>query len=100
MLLNEEEIAAGLAGLAEWHREGVSIVRQIRFSDFAAALAFVNKAGEVAETADHHPDIRLYDWNKVELKLTTHSESGLTTKDFQLASKIDAILPASSADGI
>ena len=100
MLLIEEEIAAGLASLADWHREGVSIVRQIIFSDFATALAFINQAGEAAETADHHPDIRLYDWNKVELKLTTHSESGLTTKDFQLASKIDAILSASSADGI
>lgn len=100
MLLNEEELAVGLAGLAGWVREGASITRQRRFSDFPAALAFVNQVGDAAEAADHHPDIRLYDWNKVELKLTTHSESGLTSKDLELASKIEAILSASSGDDI
>ncbi|NDD64012.1 MAG: 4a-hydroxytetrahydrobiopterin dehydratase [Acidobacteria bacterium] len=100
MLLSEEEIAAGLASLAGWSREATFLIRLTAFSDFAAALAFVNQVGDAAEAADHHPDIRLYDWNKVELKLTTHSESGLTSKDLELASKIEAILSASSGDDI
>ena len=100
MLLSEEEIAAGLASLAGWNREATFLVRQNVFSDFAAALAFVNRVGDAAEAADHHPDIRLYDWNKVELKLTTHSESGLTSKDLCLASEINAILSTASADRI
>lgn len=93
MLLNEEEITGSLAGIVGWQREGACIVRHFKFDGFMSALAFVNQVGAVAEAADHHPDIRLFDWNHVELKLTTHSSSGLTRKDFDLAGRIDALAP-------
>ncbi len=89
-LLNDEEIAARLQG-SSWKREGDEIVREWQFDDFAAALAFVNRVGEAAERANHHPDILLHGWNKVRLSLTNHSAGGLTEPDFQMASEFDAL---------
>ena len=87
-LLGDDEIAARLDG-SEWEREGDEIVREWKFADFAAALAFVNRVAEVAEEANHHPDILLHGWNKVRLSLTNHSAGGLTETDFVLAGRFD-----------
>ena len=73
-----------------WAREGEVITKVVEKADFAEALAFVNAVGALAERADHHPDIDIR-WNKVTLRLTTHSEGGLTDKDWALAEQIDAI---------
>jgi 4a-hydroxytetrahydrobiopterin dehydratase len=89
-LLSDEEIAGRLGG-SEWTREGEEIVREWKFDDFAAALAFVNRVGEAAEEANHHPDILLHDWNKVRLALTNHSAGGLTAADFEMATKFDGL---------
>ncbi len=61
------------------------------FADFAAAIAFVNRVAEVAEAANHHPDILVHGWNKVRLTLSTHSQGGLTDADFALAAEIDRL---------
>jgi 4a-hydroxytetrahydrobiopterin dehydratase len=76
---------------SEWSREGSSIAREWTFPDFAAAIAFVNRVAEVAEVANHHPDILLHGWNKVRLELSTHSAGGLTDADFALAGSIDEL---------
>ncbi len=89
-LLSEDQIEEKLAA-GDWHRQGESIVREWKFADFAQALAFVNRAGEAAEAANHHPDILLHGWNKVRLELSTHSEGGLTEADFELAARIDRL---------
>jgi len=89
-LLSDEEIAGRLDG-SEWTRDGDEIVREWKFDDFAAALAFVNRVGEVAEEANHHPDIFVHGWNKVKLSLTNHSAGGLTDLDFQMAGRFDAL---------
>ena len=60
------------------------------FRDFKTALAFVNRIGEVAEAAGHHPDITLT-WGKVGVQIWTHKVNGLTESDFILAAKIDQI---------
>ena len=70
-----------------WENNGKEITRTYKFKDFAEALAFVNKVGQMAEAADHHPDI-LINYNKVRLTLSTHSAGGLTDKDFSLARQI------------
>jgi 4a-hydroxytetrahydrobiopterin dehydratase len=88
--LSEEEIEQRLAG-GDWLREGEAIVRDYKFADFAAAIAFVNRVAEVAERANHHPDMLVHGWNKVRLELSTHSEGGLTGADFGLAGEIDAL---------
>ena len=64
--------------------------RETRFPDFAAALAFVNKVGALAEEQGHHPDIYLA-WGKVRIDIWTHKIDGLTESDFILAAKIDAL---------
>jgi 4a-hydroxytetrahydrobiopterin dehydratase len=90
-LLSDQEIEQRLAG-SEWRREGEgAIVREYKLADFAAAIVFVNRVAEVAERADHHPDILVHGWNKVRLELSTHSQGGLTEADFALAAEIDRL---------
>lgn len=66
-------------------------MRDYELADFAAALAFVNAVGELAERANHHPDILIHGWNKVRLTLSTHSAGGLTEADRALARQIDGL---------
>ncbi len=89
-LLSDEQIAAGLEG-REWRREGEAIVRDWRFADFGAAIAFVERVAEVAEASNHHPDIFVHGWNKVRLTLSTHSEGGVTAADVALAQRLDTL---------
>jgi 4a-hydroxytetrahydrobiopterin dehydratase len=90
--LTAAEIEQRLAGAGEWRRgEDSSIVRELTFADFAAAIAFVNRVAEIAEAANHHPDILLHSWNRVRLTLSTHSQGGLTDADFQLAARVDQL---------
>ena len=87
-VLNEEEISSRLRRLA-WEREGDEIVREWRFEDFREAVAFVNRVADLAEEANHHPDIFIHGWNKVKLSLTNHSAGGLTEVDFSMAARFD-----------
>jgi 4a-hydroxytetrahydrobiopterin dehydratase len=89
-LLSDEQIANGLEG-REWRREGETLVRDWRFADFAAAIAFVERVAEVAEASNHHPDIPVHGWNKVRLTLSTHSEGGVTAADLALAQRLDGL---------
>jgi 4a-hydroxytetrahydrobiopterin dehydratase len=91
--LPDAEIEQRLTDIGGWHRgEGSTIVRELKFADFAAAIAFVNAVAELAEAANHHPDILVHGWNMVRLELSTHSEGGLTLADFKLAAQIDRIV--------
>ncbi|HEY5427633.1 MAG TPA: 4a-hydroxytetrahydrobiopterin dehydratase [Solirubrobacteraceae bacterium] len=89
-LLNEDEIASRLRRLT-WEREGDEITREWRLADFAEAIAFVNRVAEVAEEANHHPDIFIHGWNKVKLSLTNHSAGGLTEVDLTMAARLDQL---------
>lgn len=91
-LLSDAEIEQRIATAGEWRRhERDSIVRERKLDDFRAAIAFVNRVAELAEQANHHPDILLHGWNKVRLTLSTHSQGGLTEADFELAARIDRL---------
>jgi 4a-hydroxytetrahydrobiopterin dehydratase len=89
-ILPESEINARLETLEGWNRDGAEIRREFAFRDFLAAMAFVNAVALRAEAANHHPDIDIR-WNKVLLRLSTHSAGGLTASDFALAEKINAL---------
>ena len=65
-------------------------MRAIIWEDFPEAMKFVNAVAEIAEQAQHHPDIDIR-WNKVTLALTTHDAGGLTEKDFALARACDEL---------
>lgn len=73
-----------------WQEADNKLTRKFKFKDFAEALAFVNKVGQLAEAAQHHPDIT-FGWGYVEITLTTHKEGKVTDKDRSLAEKIDKI---------
>lgn len=89
MTLTDEQINQSLAGADGWRRENDQIVRDFKLTNFKAAMDFVNKVADQAEAMDHHPDILIHGWNHVRLSLMTHSEGGLTAKDFQLAGQIN-----------
>jgi 4a-hydroxytetrahydrobiopterin dehydratase len=88
--MSDTEVKAALADLPGWELAGSDIVREYKFADFVAAIAFVNQLADKAEAANHHPDIDIR-WNKVRLALSTHSEGGLTQKDFALAAEIESL---------
>lgn len=88
--LNAEEIEEALNGLDGWKAENDKLKRRFSFPDFAASLAFVNKAGEIAEKRDHHPDI-YFGWGYAEFFITTHDRGGITDVDFALAKEIDGL---------
>ena len=69
---------------------GHHLVKEFKFPNFATALAFVNRVGEIAETESHHPDIAL-SWGQVGIRIWTHKIDGLTESDFILAAKIDSL---------
>ena len=91
--LNSEQLTAALAGVPAWRQRDASITRTFAGQDFVAAMKLVNDVARLAEEAQHHPDIDIR-WNKVTLVLSTHSEGGLTEKDFALAKLVDAAAPA------
>lgn len=88
--LSPAEVQTRLSTLHDWQLQGDEIVRTLTLPDFRAALSVVNKIGDLAEAAGHHPDIDIR-YNRVRLALVTHDAGGLTAKDFDLAAQIDAL---------
>lgn len=87
-LLEEKAVTDALTRVPSWTREGREIRRTYMFPGFPEAVAFINRVAEAAERAHHHPDIDIR-WNKVTLRLSTHSAGGLTSLDFDLAAECD-----------
>lgn len=90
--LKGEALKPLMAELPEWNVvDEHHLYRVFRFPDFQKALAFVNRAGAIAEEQGHHPDI-LVAWGRAEVTTYTHSVNGLTESDFVLAAKIDRVV--------
>ncbi|HEY7660068.1 MAG TPA: 4a-hydroxytetrahydrobiopterin dehydratase [Actinomycetota bacterium] len=91
--LGREEIESYLDDLGgDWSVvEDHHLEKEYRFPDFAQALAFTNRVGELAEQVGHHPDIYLA-WGKVRLTIWTHKIDGLNEADFVFAAKADRAL--------
>jgi 4a-hydroxytetrahydrobiopterin dehydratase len=89
--LTETQVQSALEGLPDWAREGDEIVRTYELATFPAAIAFVGRIAELAEAADHHPDLDIR-YRKVRVALTTHDSGGLTANDMDLAAQIDAVV--------
>src|SRR6266566_10018043 len=86
-LMEAEQRIKALKG---WTLDGDAIRKQYTFAGFLEAIAFVNRLAPKAEAADHHPDI-LINYKRVTLTYSTHSEGGLTDKDFEGAAMADRI---------
>jgi 4a-hydroxytetrahydrobiopterin dehydratase len=88
--LSRAEVEQRLKELSGWTLDGDSIRKQYTFANFPDAVAFVNRLAPEAEAADHHPDI-LINYKRVTLTYSTHSEGGLTAKDFEGAATADRL---------
>jgi 4a-hydroxytetrahydrobiopterin dehydratase len=88
--LSRAEIDQRMRTLEGWTLEGDAIRKQFVFAGFPEAVAFVNRLAPEAERADHHPDI-LINYKRVTLTYSTHSEGGLTVKDFEGARMADRV---------
>jgi 4a-hydroxytetrahydrobiopterin dehydratase len=88
--LTEPEILEKLPTAKGWERHGDMLVRSWQFPSFRRALEFVNQVAALAEKFDHHPEIVL-SYRTVQLELSTHSEGGLTDRDFAVAGEINAL---------
>jgi 4a-hydroxytetrahydrobiopterin dehydratase len=91
MRLSLEEAEQRIKSLPGWRLEGDEIRKQYAFKGFVEAVAFVNRIAPEVEAADHHPDI-LISHRRVTLAYSTHSESGLTEKDFAGAATADRLV--------
>jgi len=94
--LDETQVRARLATHPGWTLRGGKLARELRFTDFRAAFAFMTAVAEVAEAMNHHPEwLNVYD--RVRIELSTHDAGGVTDKDFALAAAIDRLAPAHGA---
>ena len=91
-VLSQEEIQKKLTSLDgwTWTREGIQ--KRYTLADFLSVMNFVNRVADLAEEANHHPDMYV-NYDKVTFTLMTHDADGITEMDFDLASRIEAIAP-------
>lgn len=90
-LLTNEEINKQIPFSPGWKYEKESLSKEFVFKDFASAVGMINRIAPVADEMNHHPDILLHGWNKLQITVSTHSEGGVTELDFSLIKKIDEL---------
>jgi 4a-hydroxytetrahydrobiopterin dehydratase len=88
--LKPEHVSRLMKTVPKWGRRSRTIWRKFEFEGFMDSIEFVKRVARKAEDNDHHPDIDIR-WNKVTLTLSTHSEGGLTQKDFSMARQCSEI---------
>ncbi len=88
--LSKDEIQKKLKEMRDWSHAGKALQKKFIFKSFMPAVGFVDKLAEAAEKAGHHPDITI-SYNVVGISLSTHSEGGVTERDFELAKQLDQI---------
>jgi 4a-hydroxytetrahydrobiopterin dehydratase len=90
-VLSDEDVQARLGDLSEgWEKYGNSLRREFKFDDFTGAVDFINRLTPVANEMNHHPDVFL-SWGLARVSLISHSEHGITEKDFELAKALDGL---------
>ncbi len=90
--LTADAIAARLSTIPGWTLEGSSLVRDYVFPDFVRAFGFMASVAAIAQAMDHHPDwTNVY--NRVSIRLSTHDAGGVSERDFELARRIDELVP-------
>ena len=90
-IYTEQALIETLRSLPDWQLKDGAIEKTFHFADFAQALAFIVQIGILAEKADHHPEI-FNVYNKVVIRLNTHSEQAVTSKDTDLAKAIQMLI--------
>ncbi len=86
--LERSEIEQRLKALPGWELKDGAIQKLYRFKEFMGGIRFLNRVAEMAEAADHHPDVHI-NYTRLTFSCSTHSEGGVTEKDLGLASQIE-----------
>jgi 4a-hydroxytetrahydrobiopterin dehydratase len=86
--LSTEQITERLKALAGWEYKDNAISKMFKFKEYLHGIEFVQKVAEIAEAADHHPDITI-NYTRVTFACSTHDAGGVTEKDFKLAENIE-----------
>jgi 4a-hydroxytetrahydrobiopterin dehydratase len=90
--LSHEDVDARLPELGSaWRREADTLVCDRECANFLDAVALVNRIAEVAERANHHPDLLVHSYKQLRITLSTHSAGGITENDFALAAEINGL---------
>ncbi len=94
--LTDDELAAALAYLPEWTRDGVFLRRSVKVAGFTEAADLVRAVADAANAANHHPDVHITGYRNVAFELTTHAAGAITRRDIELAAEIDRLIVARS----
>ena len=89
--LTAAELSQRLAALPGWAVRDGLLTKTFTVRSFAHGVLFLGAIGQLAEAANHHPDVNLHDYSQVTVSLVTHSEGGITEKDVALAAQIEAL---------
>ncbi len=89
---DENEVLNKLKYMEGWNLDNKKLSKEVKLKDFQSVIEAVNKIAAEAEKMDHHPDILIHSWNQVKIMLSTHSEGLITSRDFDLAERINRIL--------
>jgi 4a-hydroxytetrahydrobiopterin dehydratase len=92
--LKDEDIESRLAGCPGWALSEGKLRRDLEFPNFSAAFGFMTRVAMIAETLDHHPEWSNV-YNRVSIELTTHDAGGISTLDFEFATRLNRLLSAS-----
>jgi 4a-hydroxytetrahydrobiopterin dehydratase len=95
--LTDDELAQALARLPDWTRVGAALSRTVELADFRAAVALVDRVADIAEAANHHPDILIHGYRHITFTLSTHDADALTARDVALAAQIDRLVAGTDA---
>ncbi len=90
-LLNDTELHSAMAERPHWEVRDSALVRAVQAPSYLAGIQLVDAVAEEAEEIDHHPDIDIR-WTTVTFRLSTHSEGGITSRDVDLAGRIDTTI--------
>lgn len=95
--LTRAEFTVYLDQVKDWEIVGEKALQKtFTLKNFVAAVEFINRIAQVAESEGHHPDLKLHEYKKLTVHLTTHAIKGLSINDFVMAVKIDELLPQST----
>ncbi len=91
--LSSNEVQDFLKNVPGWQLSGDQkmISHQFLMKDFISAVELISRVARLAEEEDHHPDLHLTGYRKLNIELATHSIGGLSENDFIMAAKIDQL---------
>jgi len=89
-LIERDDIISRLEGMEGWELRDESLEKTFTFDGYLAGIEFVNRLAAAAEEQAHHPDLEV-GYGRVVVRVSTHSEGGITERDFRLAAAADAV---------